>query len=578
MPRRAAASRLTLHRWMQLQRRGPSPKNQHVLRYALLEADVERMFGMRHRLLSRYPRTLVQHFAGQQYNSVTTLTAGGQNLRKAQAHTGPAAWMNYDPAKTPHAFFAIDMRGTRMAEAQCTRALYEDLHATGVQAGQRRQATVSLIRGVSDGWGCRVTGLVRISNASAQQLSSVRSWGLQQHGVQARLRPFQLSESSRFPVIGVRHRVVLCVRRGPVTGSTAAALRRLKRCGFLNYHPPASFRGQVPGLVVGAAILQGDWRTAVELMLLDRATVSATAKKVWKMWRDGVVGWHGEAEYSFATESVRVPVGGSARDDWRMYSQVWGPEERRNYRRAFEFAHVGQKYGAADAVRRYLWNYVASLRIAAYGARCVEGDVVLSDDGPVLVESAEEAARYSIYDVVLPDVPLPWSSTDDVLFPRNDINYDLWLVVLADFGITPTNFERDRTLQATGRALRGVSYRRLVVVPRRLEWRLTRGSPDEVWDGQPRQQGAAPDTRLKLEVVADLPMDSSIQSLFREVCMVAPRRNPIPRLWQLWPDGKPHKLGMSVDDAVGEVPEPGPDADDGYGADGQYHDGDFHAA
>jgi tRNA pseudouridine13 synthase len=96
----------------------------------------------------------------------------------------------------------------------------------------------------------------------------------------------------------------------------------------------------------------------------------------------------------------------------------------------------------------FVWNSMASKRLELLPDRATVGDLVIPRDdtsvAPVLIESEEEAARYSIYDVVL---PMPGF---DVVYPTHAVGREAFAAFVESGGFdgAPENAPAEATALA----------------------------------------------------------------------------------------------------------------------------------
>ncbi|EER99758.1 hypothetical protein BDA96_02G406400 [Sorghum bicolor] len=210
-----------------------------------------------------------------------------------------------------------------------------------------------------------------------------------------------------------------------------AAVNGLSKNGFINYYGLQRFgSGSVPTHFVGAALLRGEWRHAVSLILGTRVHYK----------------WHGDVDAALRGMPRHLTVERAILQRLKKYPG--------NYLQALMAIPKTLRLMYVHSYQSYLWNHAASMRVEKYGiSQVVEGDLVYKtgsslgeatttdtfDDDDSHVNSSEMEmscetlpeekiqsvkivdsedllkAVYSFEDVVL---PLPGSET---LFPGNEV-------------------------------------------------------------------------------------------------------------------------------------------------------------
>jgi len=210
-----------------------------------------------------------------------------------------------------------------------------------------------------------------------------------------------------------------------------AAVNGLSKNGFINYYGLQRFgSGSVPTHFVGAALLRGEWRHAISLILGTRVHYK----------------WHGDVDAALRGMPRHLTVERAILQRLKKYPG--------NYLQALMAIPKTLRLMYVHSYQSYLWNHAASMRVEKYGiSQVVEGDLVYKtgsslgeatttdtfDDDDSHVNSSEMEmscetlpeekiqsvkivdsedllkAVYSFEDVVL---PLPGSET---LFPGNEV-------------------------------------------------------------------------------------------------------------------------------------------------------------
>lgn len=230
-----------------------------------------------------------------------------------------------------------------------------------------------------------------------------------------------------FPVSFISSRNVIAESADVIN----AAVNGLSKNGFINYYGLQRFgSGSVPTHFVGAALLRGEWRHAVSLILGTRVHYK----------------WHGAVDAALRSMPRHLTVERAILQRLKKYPD--------NYLQALMAIPKTLRLMYVHSYQSYLWNHAASMRVENYGiSQVVEGDLVYKagsslgeatttdtfDDDDIHVNSSEMEmscetlpeemiqsmkivdsedllkAVYSFEDVVL---PLPGSET---LFPGNEV-------------------------------------------------------------------------------------------------------------------------------------------------------------
>ncbi|KAJ3292887.1 EF-hand domain-containing member C2, partial [Borealophlyctis nickersoniae] len=244
------------------------------------------------------------------------------------------------------------------------------------------------------------------------------------------------------------------------------SLESLRDKGFINYYGMQRFGTRsVPTHAVGLAMLQERYDKAVDLILGpkdDEREDFTAARKHWQEHKDPVEALKVFPKRCMAERSI-LNFFVKARNIIDCASAL--DSIPRNMRLMYVHAY-----------QSYVWNCAASARMSLYGPQPVVGDLVDitgkdvtdadEEAGPqadlVLIETEEEAGKYTIEDVVL---PLPGY---DVVYPKNKV-WDTYVEVMAKHGLDPNNMERrNKTTNLSG------GYRKIVTRPKNVSWRLFR--------------------------------------------------------------------------------------------------------
>ncbi|KAG8055229.1 hypothetical protein GUJ93_ZPchr0001g32437 [Zizania palustris] len=190
-----------------------------------------------------------------------------------------------------------------------------------------------------------------------------------------------------------------------------AAVDGLIKNGFINYYGLQRFgSGSVPTHLVGAALLKGEWRNAVRMILDPREGECDNINKVRECYRE-----HGDVCMALQNFPRYLITERAILQRLKKYPG--------NYLQAIMAIPRTLRLMYVHSYQSYLWNHAASMRVEKYGiSRVVEGDLVYKkkspfEEGAVKIVDSEDLlkSQYTFEDVV---VPLPGSET---LFPGNEV-------------------------------------------------------------------------------------------------------------------------------------------------------------
>ncbi|EDV26019.1 uncharacterized protein TRIADDRAFT_23629 [Trichoplax adhaerens] len=224
------------------------------------------------------------------------------------------------------------------------------------------------------------------------------------------------------------------------------SMASLKETGFINYYGLQRFgTSHIPTYQIGKALLLGNWRKSIELILKPTRTDSFRTMEAREHW------WQ-HRDPSAALRLLRSRRG-------IEYYLLKGLVEHgstspvtaimkipRNARLLYVYSY-----------QSLIWNLVASRRIKEFGLKPVVGDLVISNSA-----RQQDLPHYSIHDIVL---PLPGYN---VMYPQHEANDWYHQQMKAD-GISIKNLEnRHKEFSLCG------MYRKLVVRPKNLSWSTAR--------------------------------------------------------------------------------------------------------
>ena len=195
---------------------------------------------------------------------------------------------------------------------------------------------------------------------------------------------------------------------------------RVQQCGFVNFYgeqrvgaPGRASVVGVRGFDVGRAMLQRDYRKAVDLIMTGRLIVrgndveSEAVRQVRTTWKetggDPVATWKALPRGNVLARERLILKGLKRYGDPLL---------------ALKCLHFNERTFWISAYQSYVWNTMASERITLYGTKVVAGDLVLSSDGNVRVvdDPSKMDGKLLEFDNVV--LPLPGY---DVKYPTHKV-------------------------------------------------------------------------------------------------------------------------------------------------------------
>ncbi|RXM92477.1 Pseudouridylate synthase 7-like [Acipenser ruthenus] len=227
------------------------------------------------------------------------------------------------------------------------------------------------------------------------------------------------------------------------------AMISLRETGFINYYGMQRFgTTAVPTYQVGRAILQGNWKEVIDLILKPRPGAEkgylVQCREEWARSQD--------PEAALRKLPVKRCVEGQLLRGLSSYG-------KNNIIAAFGIIPRNNRLMYIHSYQSYMWNNLVSRRIEEFGLKAVPGDLVLRGaTAEPLSES--EVADYSIHDVVM---PLPGF---DVIYPTHTIGDGYKEMMEAD-GLDINNMRhkiRDYSLSG--------AYRKIITRPQEVSWEV----------------------------------------------------------------------------------------------------------
>jgi len=217
-------------------------------------------------------------------------------------------------------------------------------------------------------------------------------------------------------------------------------------------------------LKVGIAVLQGNFRKAIDIFMSPKPDDRPDSAKGRKDWQDRFQ--NGETKANEAAAAKRVikclnrfmTAENSAMQSLSRYPQ--------DYKRAFTCIPKTLRMMFLHAVQSLVWNRAASHRVNMNKTDVLPGDLVQieksnSSDIHVVTQDDVSKKRFSIVDVCLPLIGTKSK------FPTNEMG-DVMKKLLKDMGVTVESFKR---IQDKDLALNG-DYRKLLCRPTDFDYEI----------------------------------------------------------------------------------------------------------
>jgi len=252
------------------------------------------------------------------------------------------------------------------------------------------------------------------------------------------------------------------------------AANALKRHGFINYFGMQRFGKYYDTHETGIAVLKGDYGAAVDIIMRpkqDEREQVQEARKQWQMrfknCKDGDEDGRSVAEAECAKRILKQFGRFMGSEVSILMSSSRHPLDSK---RAFMSISKTMRMMFVHAFQSYLWNHVASARVAKFGRHVVVGDLVHDSNSSgkdatvrVVSEADVSSNRYSIEDVVLPLVGT------DTRYPENACG-TLFAELLLKHGLTDdglfSKVASDRQLDVKG------DYRKLICHPKDVDFEI----------------------------------------------------------------------------------------------------------
>jgi TruD family tRNA pseudouridine synthase len=300
---------------------------------------------------------------------------------------------------------------------------------------------------------------------------------------------------------------VTAVQAGPADESIVACepdhitamVERIQKHGFINFFGPQ--RVGAPGesgataFLIGKAMLQEKFQSAIDLLMMGRAVFhregqqeNDSARRVRRIWK----------ETGDPKAALQALGGGDLMPRERAVLKGLNRYGKDQPLQALQCLSHSMRMFYINAYQSYVWNQVASKRIAKYGTQVVRGDLYVEKDDVILsnvkvVQGETVSSSLSLDQIVL---PLPGYR---VRYPENDIG-ELYKTILDQDGV---KFEKSAPPEATAKG----AYRRLIVHPGAIDAEVENG------DG------------VNVRLTFQLPKGSYATMLLRELMVTTATRN-----------------------------------------------------
>lgn len=156
-----------------------------------------------------------------------------------------------------------------------------------------------------------------------------------------------------------------------------ASADALGKDGFINYFGLQRFgSGSVPTHLIGAALLRGEWKAAVDMILDPREGEREAVRKIREHYK----------ESNNVEAALRRMPHHMAAERAVLLCLKKSPG---NYQQALKAIPRTMRMMFVHSYQSYLWNHAASVRLQKYGAdRVVVGDLVYCKEDPINIISA----------------------------------------------------------------------------------------------------------------------------------------------------------------------------------------------
>ncbi|KAJ5067250.1 pseudouridylate synthase 7 [Anaeramoeba ignava] len=256
------------------------------------------------------------------------------------------------------------------------------------------------------------------------------------------------------------NRFIICLR--DIKGNDEEiieATNSLKNKGFINYFGLQRFgSSSIPTHKIGIALIQKDWKKAVELILENRPNDTpdiTQARDYYFKEKNPAKAFNAFPKSFIAERSVLANL----------------KKQKDNFKNAIFGITRNLRMLYGHSLQSYLFNWMTTTRIQQNQDEILEGDLVLIDSNPYIVKKEDiESKKFSIEDVVLP-IPGEYS-----IFPQNQE-----VLKTIEEKLSKENITMDQFKEASKELLLTGDYRNIIQIPQNVQFEIVYYSePDEL--------------------------------------------------------------------------------------------------
>ncbi|GLG99484.1 Pseudouridylate synthase 7 homolog-like Protein [Gryllus bimaculatus] len=266
-----------------------------------------------------------------------------------------------------------------------------------------------------------------------------------------------------------------------VTGSDdqiEKAMASLSEQGFLNYYGLQRFGSSVsvPTHAIGKALLLGDWKLAIELILKPREGEPnhslARARKIWWETRD-------------ATKALKDLPNREKLIEGKLLMGL-SQCAANDFVNALENIPRNTRLLYLHSYQSLIWNKVVSRRVKELGIKPIAGDLVFVNENQLEIDPEQEEAEESektdpadhtskkdivriiteddLANVLIQDVVMPLPG-HEVVYPKN-VMKDWYEGILKEDGLSSASLKQTVRKYSVGGA-----YRKMIIRPDNVKWK-----------------------------------------------------------------------------------------------------------
>ncbi|CDO95838.1 unnamed protein product [Kluyveromyces dobzhanskii CBS 2104] len=263
-------------------------------------------------------------------------------------------------------------------------------------------------------------------------------------------------------------------------------IESLEKYGFINYFGMQRFGTfSVSTHQIGQALLSGDWKLAVDLIMAEQENVLPISKEARKIWAETKNPIHAVSAMPYQCLAENAILNALCHEE---KDESLNDYPNSSYHNAILKIPRNLRTMYVHAYQSYVWNKIASERIKLSEHKVIEGDLVVDDtaasdcaaevdqDGEDFDEdlreakfvrarpiTAEEIAAktFTMKDIVLPTPGF------DIVYPANEKLRQLYVDIMAKDNMDPFDMKRKvRDFSLAG------SYRHVINKPTDIEYRI----------------------------------------------------------------------------------------------------------